>query len=175
MMSVPGEPRGRRTVSNVYRGMTVNKALAILKISQSEYNKMDDDAFKKAFSKIGDDDDDDDDDEEVPEDTIRIRWGIPQQQQQNLKKKKKLLPAVDPWNPKVHEALQYLLKKRAANNERLLAKFGRPVVGQEDKLEGQDTSDTDCGEPQGEWQEDDDEEDEEEEKDEIDNETVKQF
>ena len=137
--------RPKRT-GDVYRGMTVNKALTILHLSQHEYNKLDDEAFKEAFSMKPPGNEG-----EEEEAAVRVKWGLAVAAEETIKKKKKKkskvpvirAAAVDPWNPVVHEAFQFLLKKRAANNDRIRAKFGGEPEDQGVEEEGEVETDTD--------------------------------
>ena len=121
-LPLPRESGSRRkSTSDLYRGMNVSKALAILKISEREYRELTDSQFREAFTRrqtvivmptMND--------EEVDGKSLKGKKSVPKKQnpKTTIEDQKMLIEK----NMKMHEAFQFLVKKRSTTNERKLTR-----------------------------------------------------
>ena len=106
----------RKSTSDLFRGMTVAKALAILKLTQREYAELSDERFRETFAK-----------------RQEAEGGTKEILSQASKKATSSRPDLKHWQPppplvdhkkmmersmKKHEAFQFLVKKRSVTREK---------------------------------------------------------
>lgn len=114
----PNKGSRRKSSSNLYKGMNVSKALTILKMSDKEYKELSQEGFREAFAK-----------RRMAEEQRTAQ--VLQDTTPTDRKTKKQKPVVTPSaaehkkmmekNMKIHEAFQFLVKRRSASRERDLS------------------------------------------------------
>ena len=120
LLVVPSEPKPRRkSTSDLYKGMNVSKALSILKISEREYRELTDLEFREAFTR-----------QQTENEAPAIPRGVvdnkaskknksePKNPDKKIVDHKKLIEK----NMRIHEAFQFLVKKRSTSTARKLAR-----------------------------------------------------
>ena len=121
LLSLPGvhKPR-RKSTSDLFKGMNVSKALSILKISEREYRELSDLEFREAFTRRQIEAETSNNEETVPNKNSRKNKSVSKVQNPRkvVEESKKMIEK----NMKMHEAFQFLVKKRSATHVRKLAR-----------------------------------------------------
>ena len=118
---LPAETKSRRkSTSDLYKGMNVSKALAILKISEREYRELTDIEFRETFSRRKTVSEEPAIQVEVTRKHSQKKTSIVNAQNslKIIEQSKKFMEE----NIKMHEAFQFLVKKRSTTHERKLAR-----------------------------------------------------
>ena len=120
LLVVPSEPKPRRkSTSDLYKGMNVSKALSILKISEREYRELTDLEFREAFTRQQTENEA----PAIPRGGVdnkapKKKKSVPKNPDKKLLDHKKLIEK----NMRIHEAFQFLVKKRSTSTARKLAR-----------------------------------------------------
>ena len=106
----------RKSTSDLFRGMTVAKALAILKLTQREYAELSDERFRETFAKRQEA-------ESAAKEVLSVASKKAINSRPDLKHWQPPPPLVDhkkmmEKSMKKHEAFQFLVKKRSVTKER---------------------------------------------------------
>ena len=121
LLSLPGghKPR-RKSTSDLYQGMNVSKALSILRISEKEYRELSDLEFREDFTRQQIEVETPSNEETVPIKNSRKNKSVAKIQNpiRVMEESKKMIEK----NMKMHEAFQYLVKKRSTTHVRKLAR-----------------------------------------------------
>ena len=127
-LGIPKDGPRRKSTSDLFKGMTVTKALAVLKMTDREYKELNDEGFREAFTR-----------KQEVEDGPGVIVG-PEKDRKSEKKGKRTKKAssdgrhlsrclpptmqdqkkVMERSIRVHEAFQFLVKRRASERARLL-------------------------------------------------------
>ena len=139
-LGIPKDGPRRKSTSDLFKGMTVTKALAVLKMTDREYKELSDEGFREAFTR-----------KQEVEDGPGVIVGPEKDRKFEKKGKRTKKASLDgrhlsrclPPTPqdqkkvmersiRVHEAFQFLVKRRAGERARLLDQDTPRTVSSED-------------------------------------------